>query len=74
MARSKSAGEAVNWVNIDRTRVGGPCAAEGGVPAKTIAAFVTKACVPVQEGCENKEARGIKETLLTPPTQRSFFS
>lgn len=55
-----------NCVNIDRTRVGGPCAVEGGVPAKTIAGCETKAFVPVQqEGCENKEARGIKGMLLT---------
>lgn len=72
MGRSRSAGEAVNCFNIDRTRVGGPCAAEGGVPAKTIAGCVTKAFVPVQqEGCENKEACGIKEMFLTLPSQGS---
>lgn len=64
LAHNRSAGEAVNSVNIDRTRVGGPCATEGGVRAKTIAGIVTKAFVPVQqEGCENREARGIKEML-----------
>lgn len=66
MARSSSAGEAVNCVNVDRSGVGGPCAAKGGVPAKTIASCVTKASLPVQrDGCKNKEAREIEEISLT---------
>lgn len=66
MARSSSAGEAVNCVNIDRSGIGGPCAAEGGVPAKTIASCVTKAFLPVQrDGCKNMEAREIEEISLT---------